>query len=112
MLTSSSPSPIPAPIARPIAKPYRFCCNVFLVEIEFSVESGRGYKPAQWPADKAYQEGGRIYIDAMFSPIRKVMFDIQKTPVAKRIADNVLTLPLYADLSVEDVDRICEIILK
>lgn len=40
------------------------------------------------------------------------MFDIQKTPVAERIADNVLTLPLYADLSVEDVDRICEIILK
>lgn len=39
------------------------------------------------------------------------MFEIQKTPVAKRIADNVLTLPLYADLAVEDVDRICDIIL-
>ena len=36
----------------------------------------------------------------------------EKTPVAKYIADRVLTLPLYADLSVEDVDRICEIILK
>lgn len=35
-----------------------------------------------------------------------------KTPVAKYFADRVLTLPLYADLSVEDVDRICEIILK
>ena len=33
-----------------------------------------------------------------------------KTPVAKYIATNVLTLPLYADLSLEDVDRICEII--
>ena len=36
----------------------------------------------------------------------------EKTPVAKRIADQVLTLPLYADLTVEDVDRICDIILK
>ncbi len=35
-----------------------------------------------------------------------------KTPVAKYIADRVLTLPLYADLSLADVDRICDIILK
>ncbi len=36
----------------------------------------------------------------------------EKTPVAKHIAERVLTLPLYADLSVEDVDRICDIILR
>ena len=36
----------------------------------------------------------------------------EKTPVAKFIADRVLTLPLYADLAEEDVQRICEIILK
>jgi len=35
-----------------------------------------------------------------------------KTPIAKHLADHVLTLPLYADLALEDVDRICEIILK
>lgn len=34
-----------------------------------------------------------------------------KTPIAKHLADCVLTLPLYADLSLEDVDRICDIIL-
>lgn len=33
-----------------------------------------------------------------------------KTPIAKHIAANVLTLPLYADLPLDDVDRICEII--
>lgn len=36
---------------------------------------------------------------------------VEKTPVANYIADRVLTLPLYADLSIEDVDRICDIIL-
>ena len=35
----------------------------------------------------------------------------EKTPVAQHIALRVLTLPLYADLSIEDVDRICDVIL-
>lgn len=35
-----------------------------------------------------------------------------KTPVAKYLGDRVLTLPLYADLALDDVDRICEIILR
>ena len=39
-------------------------------------------------------------------------FDPDATPVAKHIAESVLTLPLYADLRLEDVDRICDIILK
>ena len=36
----------------------------------------------------------------------------EKTPIAAYLADRVLTLPLYADLDLEDVDRICEIILS
>lgn len=35
-----------------------------------------------------------------------------ETPVAKYISDRVLTLPLYADLPLEDVNRICDIILS
>ena len=35
----------------------------------------------------------------------------QNTPVAKRISEQVLTLPLYPDLSLEDVDLICDLIL-
>ena len=38
--------------------------------------------------------------------------DSNKTPIAKRISNTVLTLPLYADLSLQDVDRICDIILN
>ncbi len=36
----------------------------------------------------------------------------EKTPVAKYFSDRVLTLPLYADLALTDVDRICDIILN
>ncbi|WAG71653.1 DegT/DnrJ/EryC1/StrS family aminotransferase [Clostridium sp. CF011] len=42
----------------------------------------------------------------------KGRFDVEKTPVANYIADRVLTLPLYADLSLDDVDSICDIILN
>ena len=44
--------------------------------------------------------------------VGKPGFDPALTPVAAHMADRVLTLPLYADLSDEDVDRICDIILK
>ena len=39
-------------------------------------------------------------------------FDTAQTPVAEFVASRVLTLPLYADLTEEDVDRICDVILK
>ena len=42
----------------------------------------------------------------------KDQYDSKDTPIAKEISDNVLTLPMYADLSLKDVDRICDIILK
>ena len=38
-------------------------------------------------------------------------FDPDATPIAKFMAERVLTLPLYPDLSADVVDRICDIIL-
>lgn len=42
----------------------------------------------------------------------KGKFEIQKTPIAEKVSRQVLTLPLYADLTCDDVDRICDIILN
>jgi len=39
-------------------------------------------------------------------------YDVNDTPVALHISKRVLTLPMYADLSIEDVERICNVILK
>ena len=74
------------------------------LDIEFFVEPGRGYKPAQWPVDKALQEDGRIYIDAMFSPIRKIMFDVEKTRVGKDIDYDKLTFRIHTDGSENPLD--------
>jgi len=67
------------------------------LEIEFFIEPGRGYQQAQWPAGKALQEDGRIYLDAMFSPIRKVTFDVEKTRVGKDIDYDKLTLQIHTN---------------
>lgn len=74
------------------------------LDIEFFVETGRGYQAANWPAGKALQEDGRIYLDAMFSPIRKVMFDVEKTRVGKDIDYDKLTLRIYTDGSENPLD--------
>ena len=38
-------------------------------------------------------------------------YDVTQTPVAQHVANRVLTLPLYADLSTDMAERICEIII-
>lgn len=38
-------------------------------------------------------------------------YNVGQTPTALHISKRVLTLPLYAELSFEDVDKICDIIL-
>lgn len=67
-------------------------------------------------ADALGKEG--IFARKYFYPLTssfecyKDKFEIRSTPVAEKVAREVLTLPLYADLTIEDVDRICNIILK
>ena len=39
-------------------------------------------------------------------------YDVSQTPVALHVSKRVLTLPLYADLELENVDKICKLILE
>ncbi len=57
-----------------------------------------------------------IHVRKYFYPLTSDMdcyrgrFDSSRTPVAKHISERVITLPMSASLSTEDVDRICDII--
>lgn len=42
----------------------------------------------------------------------KMEFDAGRTPTAQYVADRILTLPIYADLSLDSVDHICDIIAQ
>lgn len=39
-------------------------------------------------------------------------FDVMNTPIALHISKRILTLPLYADLEMKNVDEICDVILS
>ena len=70
-----------------------------------------------WEALKAEGVTARKYFWPLTSDLqcyaylRKDADGGSDTPTARDIAGRVLTLPVYADLSPEDVDRICGIIL-
>lgn len=99
--------------------------GIRLSEPQLGVKSNYGYFPVvfdgyQMSRDEVFEKlkAEGIYARKYFYPLTnsfecyKDRFDVEKTPVAKHIADRVLTLPLYADLALEDVDRICNIILN
>ena len=59
-----------------------------------------------------------IYSRKYFYPLTNTydcfegQFDVKSTPTAVHISQRVLTLPMYADLTENQVDKICEIIRK
>lgn len=59
-----------------------------------------------------HQIHARKYFYPLLNNCECYGFHGDETPVAMDIASKVLTLPLYPDLSLEDVDRICGIITK
>jgi DNA-directed RNA polymerase subunit alpha len=74
------------------------------LEIEFFVEPGRGYKHAQWPQGVALQSDGRIYIDSMFSPVKKVEFNVEKIRVGQSIDYDKLILGIHTNGAIAPQD--------
>ena len=76
-----------------------------------------GYKKNR---DEVFEELklNNIFARKYFYPITnsfdcyKGQLDISNTPYAKYISERVLCLPLYADLSLDYVDRICKIVMN
>lgn len=74
------------------------------LDIEFFVDSGRGYQAAAWPIGQALQEDNRIYVDAMFSPVKQVTFDVEKTRVGREIDYDKIRMQITTDGSETPVD--------
>lgn len=76
-----------------------------------------GYKLDRNQVQAKLGENG-IYARKYFYPITNQaacymdQYGAVDVPVSKHAADTVLTLPMFADLTLEEVDRICDIILK
>ena len=97
--------------------------GIKLVEPQHGVKSNYSYFPVVFDGykktrDEVYEELKKYDIIARkyFYPLTSDFkcyagrFNSNDTPVAKFISERVLTLPLYAGLGLDDVDRICRII--
>lgn len=101
--------------------------GIQLSPIQENVESNYAYFPVVFD-EKKFGASRNEVMDALaengigarkyFYPLTNTFaafhgeFDVNETPVALHISKRVLTLPLYEDLALEDVDRICKVILN
>jgi DNA-directed RNA polymerase subunit alpha len=76
------------------------------LDIEFFVETGRGFVAAQWPAGASLQPDNKIYLDARFSPIKRVEYNVEKTRVGQKIDYDKLTLSVDTNGAVAPQDVI------
>jgi DNA-directed RNA polymerase subunit alpha len=75
------------------------------VDIDFTVEQGRGYRPAS--------EGemgiiGEMPVDALFGPIRRVSYDVDRARVGQITNYDRLTLEIWSDGRIEPFEALKE----
>lgn len=68
--------------------------------IEMIVEKGIGYSPAEERGDKEKEIGG-IIIDALFTPIKRVNYEVRNMRVGKRTDFDKVTFTIETDGSIE-----------
>jgi len=65
-------------------------------ELEMVVENGRGYVPASEQSQTS-QEIGIIPLDAVFSPVTRVKYEVEETRVGQKTNYDKLTLEVWTD---------------
>lgn len=101
------------------------CPGIRLQKLQSEVESNYAYMPVQFDdtefgvsRNTVYErlKESDIFARKYFYPLAseaqcyKGVFDGGCTPVAKKVSESVLTLPLFADMKKEDVERVCNAI--
>jgi dTDP-4-amino-4,6-dideoxygalactose transaminase len=97
--------------------------GIQMVKYQDGVHSNYAYFPVLFDGykrnrDEVYEvlKAENIIARKYFYPLAnnfecyKDKYNSQETPVAQFVSERVLTLPLYADLELEEVDRICHLI--
>jgi DNA-directed RNA polymerase subunit alpha len=69
-----------------------------MLDMELEISAGRGYVPADQQSEE--RAIGVIPVDAHFSPVRKVNFEIENTRVGQRVDFDKLTIEIWTDGSI------------
>lgn len=75
------------------------------VEMEFAVERGRGYSPAE---ERERVPIGELPVDAIFSPIRRVAFNVERARVGQMTNYDRLTMNIWTDGRVSPMEALKE----
>lgn len=75
------------------------------IEMEFEVQAGRGYSPAE---ERGRLPIGELPIDAIFSPIRRVNFEVERARVGQRTNYDKLIIEVWTDGTVRPEDGLAE----
>ena len=76
------------------------------LEMELTIEPGRGYVSAQAPARDAGVEIGRIPVDSIYSPVLKVTYKVEATRVEQRTDYDRLILDVTTKQSILPRDAV------
>jgi DNA-directed RNA polymerase subunit alpha len=75
------------------------------IEIEFEVRAGRGYSPAE---ERGRLPIGELPVDAIFSPIRRVNFEVERARVGQRTNYDKLMIEIWTDGTIRPEDALSE----
>jgi DNA-directed RNA polymerase subunit alpha len=75
------------------------------LDVEFTVEQGRGYLPADTRGRMPISE---LPVDAIFSPIRRVAFDVDRARVGQMTNYDRLMLEIWSDGRIAPLDALKE----
>ncbi len=75
------------------------------LEMEIEISKGRGYLPAE-QNPRANQELGVISVDAIFTPVLRVNYNVENARVGRSIDYDRLILEIWTDGSVKPVDAL------
>ncbi|MCS6964953.1 DNA-directed RNA polymerase subunit alpha [Thermoflexus sp.] len=75
------------------------------LEIEMTVERGRGYSPAE---ERGRLPIGEIPVDAIFSPVRRCTFEIDRARVGQRTTYDRLVMEIWTDGTMGPKDALIE----
>jgi DNA-directed RNA polymerase subunit alpha len=68
------------------------------IEIELTVSAGRGYSPAE---ERGRLPIGEVPVDAIYSPIRRIAFDVERARVGQKTNYDRLILEVWTDGTVQ-----------
>ena len=77
------------------------------LDIEIQIDLGRGFVPAELN-EQYIDEVGTIALDALYSPVRRVKYNIENTRVGQRNDYDKLVLEVFTDGTISPVDAVGE----